>query len=429
MHKSLDLHSFRRRHAFVFGLMSVLLIFVIHHLPFNHLFIDAFGEAIKYHDVTDIGLSKFRDHADPDLYDERVIIINTMMTDREQVTDVINYVTQFDVASIGVDLLFDQLQDPSIDSALAAALTHPKVVLGYSFDESKSSDFHQQGNYSNFGNGGVRSHTRFSTTAQEAYVNLGTIDGLTVRAFQPFWKQPNGKEALAFSVQLVNLLDPNIVQDLKSRSCEREWINFRRPQVGSRNMTFPINPSKAIQYPYFYIDQLLKDRDLYGNDFWKDKTVLLGFNGRDDDDFSMNDRYYTPLNQRYYGRSLPDMHGVMIHANIVSMLLDRDFIYDVPLLVIYLGCFLIFCINYLIFIRVHKKRFFVTLPVVRVIQLIQFVLLISFCIIMIAYANIKVGFILLIISSVMSYEFFEFYIHRIHERVHPFWSKKITTNE
>jgi hypothetical protein len=39
-------------------------------------------------------------------------------------------------------------------------------------------------------------------------------------------------------------------------------------------------------------------------------------------------RYYTPLNERYAGRSLPDMFAVEIHANIIKMIRDRKYIWN-----------------------------------------------------------------------------------------------------
>lgn len=41
---------------------------------------------------------------------------------------------------------------------------------------------------------------------------------------------------------------------------------------------------------------------------------------------SLEDKFYTPLNKKYIGRAFPDMYGGVIHANIVSMILNEDYI-------------------------------------------------------------------------------------------------------
>lgn len=43
------------------------------------------------------------------------------------------------------------------------------------------------------------------------------------------------------------------------------------------------------------------------------------------------DTYYTPLNPNYVGRSYPDMYGLMIHANVIAMILDENYIDESPL--------------------------------------------------------------------------------------------------
>ncbi|MEK7224875.1 MAG: hypothetical protein AAB221_04245, partial [Bacteroidota bacterium] len=43
------------------------------------------------------------------------------------------------------------------------------------------------------------------------------------------------------------------------------------------------------------------------------------------------DKFFTPMNERFAGKSIPDMNGVVIHANIISMALDKSYIKKVPL--------------------------------------------------------------------------------------------------
>lgn len=401
--------------AIAFGIYSLLFLGLIYLLPINHLFIDAFGEAIKYHDVTDISLSKFRDLDAPDLFDSRIVIINTQRTDRRQVATAVDYLHRHRAGAIGVDLLFDTYGEPSADSTLAVALAHPEVVLAYAFPEVMSGKSYYASS-SLGGEEGVKSVDMFSDRAAQGYVNLGSDDGFTVRAFEPMH---DGQQS--FGLELASLVDASIISDVKARNHSIEWINFRRPQPGKRNMIYPINPKGAINYAFVQIDDFLQDTASFAANFWEGKIVLLGFVGEDEESLSMNDRYYTPLNQRYYHRSLPDMHGVCIHANIISMLLDRDWIDELPKWGVYLLCLLIFAFNYLIFDYLHHRKK-VTVVAVRVIQLIQFLILIGICIFLMASQSFKVAFILPIVSVIISFEFFELY-HYVKRRL-PFSKRK-----
>ncbi len=41
---------------------------------------------------------------------------------------------------------------------------------------------------------------------------------------------------------------------------------------------------------------------------------------------SLEDKFYTPLNEKYIGRAFPDMFGGVVHANIITMILNEDYI-------------------------------------------------------------------------------------------------------
>jgi CHASE2 domain-containing sensor protein len=77
------------------------------------------------------------------------------------------------------------------------------------------------------------------------------------------------------------------------------------------------------------VDQVL-DTNAFQDDYIRDKIVIFGFHGENRFDRSWEDRWFTPLNQVYAGRARPDMYGVVIHANIVSMILNEDYVEIMP---------------------------------------------------------------------------------------------------
>ncbi|MFT4533429.1 MAG: CHASE2 domain-containing sensor protein [Saprospiraceae bacterium] len=386
-------------------MLATLFLFILHHLPIYQIFIDPFSEAIKNHDVMDVAFSKFRNHDDPTLFDPEVFIINSEITDREQLANAIDIVIKKQAAVVGVDLLFDKPNYDKADTLLRAALQHEKVIIGYTFEET-------QGHTSISSD---RSSEFFSDKTQSAFVNLGSNDGFSVRTFEPF-HEIDGQKDLAFAVKVASYLDPEIPTILKERHLKKEWINFRRKQPGKLNSIYPINNEGLIHYAMVDISDFIAEANNYKDDYFRDKIVLIGFNGDNNSYLSMQDRYFTPLNEKYSGRSLPDMHGVIIHANIISMLLDKDYINDTSEKYLYLIAFLIFFINFMIFDKLVKKNFVFTVATARLIQVVQFIILFTISVYMITYMNRKIGFVLIITAVVLSFELYEYYHHRLQSR-------------
>ncbi len=396
----MDINKSTFLHSLIYSFLSLLILYFLHHLPVNQLFIDSFSEAVKNHDIMDVAFSKFRNHNDTSLFDERLLIINSGKTDRKKIAEVIEIANRNKAKVIGIDLVFDSLHFNHKDTLLSNTLKkYDNIVLGYYFVDEQKDHFL------------VKSDTFFSNEKAEGYVNLASNDGFTVRAFEPFHEINERKEP-SFSVKLASFMDSSIIADEQTHQ-EMEWINFRRVQPGIQNRRFPINSNGISQYTMLDINSILSDSAYSMNNIFNNKIVLIGFCGEDEEAFSMKDRYFTPLNEQYTGRSLPDMHGVVVHANILSMLLDRDFIHDVSNKIVYLFSFLIFFINFFIFKILLKHRFFFVIPIIRFVQLIQFLALFSLCVMLLISFNIKLGFITIITAVILSFELYEFYIHKL----------------
>ena len=118
-----------RIHAGIFALLSVLFLYLLHHLPINHLFIDPFSEAIKSQDIMDVAFSKFRDNNNPALFDSNVFIINSGITDRRKIAITLGYLVRHNTKVIGVDLLFDTVYHTPVDTLLRNVLTTSNQML------------------------------------------------------------------------------------------------------------------------------------------------------------------------------------------------------------------------------------------------------------------------------------------------------------
>ena len=81
--------------------------------------------------------------------------------------------------------------------------------------------------------------------------------------------------------------DINKLTHLKAHT--KEWINFKRLQPGVQNMRAPFNSKQAVHYVMHQMDRFLEDTSQFDNNYFKDKIVLIGFCGENDNSLSMND--------------------------------------------------------------------------------------------------------------------------------------------
>jgi len=91
-------------------------------------------------------------------------------------------------------------------------------------------------------------------------------------------------------------------------------------------------------------------------DMIEGKVVMFCYLGKYlGDRESLEDKYFTPLNQTYAGRAFPDMYGGVVHANIISMILNEDYIDHMSettsLIFAVILCFL----NVALFSLIYKK--------------------------------------------------------------------------
>lgn len=400
-------------HALIFSFSSVCFLLLLHFLPINQAFIDPFSEYIKHQDLMDITCSRFRDHMDPKLFDSRIFVINTGVTDRQKIITAINFLQRNSVRVIGVDILFDSLSGNAQDTVF-----HNLVINSRSSVFAKVYHGRAHGNTSD---SAEFSHSFLVPADQQFYVNLSTDDGYTARSFQPFYNGPGA--APSFPVAIAARMDSTSVDNLAARGFIKEWINFRRfqsattDQSGRKERSFP-------NYAITDIERFLSDTASYGNDYFRNKAVLFGFCDIKPT-APLKDRYFTPLNQVPVGRSLPDMYGVVIHANIISMILDHDYINELNVFITLFIASLIFIFNYVLFERIHNRKYFFNLALIRLLQLLQFVILFSVSIWMLAQHNLKLGFVMLVATIIFSFELWEFYYLKIRWRIDLLFSGMI----
>jgi CHASE2 domain-containing sensor protein len=117
---------------------------------------------------------------------------------------------------------------------------------------------------------------------------------------------------------------------------------------------------------------------------------------------SWDDKFYTPLNKKYAGRSNPDMFGVVIHANIVSMILNKDYIGKQSNFSALITALLVCFITVLVFTVIYKE-----LPewydgLTKTLQLVIVFLIFTFNIIIFHWFNYKTSLTVAIIMVALA---------------------------
>jgi CHASE2 domain-containing sensor protein len=327
---------------------------------------DPLGQALSDMELTDITFSQIRE--DPPM-DTNVVIVNIGYLSRREIAQQILNVVKHRPRVIGLDIIFscdwtgdsilcpqafDTISNQYFAYAIQKASENGSVVMAHKLQQTQKliKQFGDIDLYDSI------EHTYWALMpgAYEGFVNLETEaahqeDLKSCRTFNPKM-EVNGKRELAFSVMIAMLYDSVKTNRFLARDNYREVINYRGNIVDWHGAS-----NYAGRYIVLDWDQALDTTQFVGEMF-RDKIVLFGFLGSDLRDTSWDDKFFTPLNKKYAGKARPDMYGVVVHANIISMILNEDYI-DVlaewqEILIAVMLCFL--NIMFFVWIEWDEKR-------------------------------------------------------------------------
>jgi len=360
---------------------------------------DGMSQAFKEFKLTDIVFSRLRE--DPSV-EERIVIVNLGNLSRREVAQQINIIRQFQPRVIGIDSYFDcegglrdsincpQLLDTLGNLLLANEIQEAGNVVLVSKLLQKSitdSNFDLIDIYDSL----EYSDSIFSVNAKYGFANLVTDppavfqdDVKQCRSFIPKYTV-NNEDQYAFAVQLCMAFDSAKTMRFLARNNEEEIINYRGNVEITENKLRSERQKEisTTRYPlmFYAIDAEQLMNGEFFKDFFKDKIVIIGFLGNYFGDVTWSDKYFTPLNKKAAGRANPDMFGVVVHANIVAMILNEDYVDEmaewVQIAVAIIVCF--FTVILFIIIDRRLPMWFDTLSVtIQVIQIILISMIIVF---------------------------------------------------
>lgn len=361
---------------------------------------DPVSQALTDFELTDYAFSNLR--PDPTV-DQRIVVVNLGVLNRREVAQQIHIISQFKPKVIGIDSYFNcegrlrdsvncpQLLDTLGNLLLSDAIKEAGnvVLVSKLLQKTKTSlddnliDVYDSIEYSDL---------NFSMYAKHGYANLLTDppavyqdDVKQCRAFVPKYKV-NDEEHLAFSVQMCMMFDSAKTKRFLARNKNEEIINYRgNVEIQDiRLKSVRQKETSTTRYPLMFyavdVDQILNGEVL--PELFKNSIVIVGFLGSYFGDPSWNDKYFTPLNKKVAGRANPDMFGVVVHANIVAMILNEDYVNELAEWQKYAIAFIVCFLTVMLFITIDYKLplWFDALSVlIQVILLLTVSGLIVFC--------------------------------------------------
>lgn len=325
--------------------------------------IDVVGEALEDVEFTDVVYSTLRD-APP--ADENIVLVNISQLPRRAIAQQIEIINKYNPKVIGLDTMFPNPKDEQNDTTLAQALLKvDNLVMA-----SKLLLNNTTGNFDSM----RLSTSAFRPNADFAFANLITGEGIeqedvkTCRSFNPTLPYKDTVQ-MSFAVRLAHYYAPEKVQVLLDRENETEIINYKGNSLGSLS---------NFSTTFFALDWYDVLDENFVPEMIEGKIVIFGFLGEQfGDRYNIEDKYYTPLNQKYAGRGEPDMYGAVIHANIISMILDGDYVYEISETVQILIAFIICYINVYMFSWVFYALKNWYDGITKLVQLVELLLIIA----------------------------------------------------
>ena len=251
---------------------------------------------------------------------------------------------------------------------------------------------------------GLAPNIFFNNAARCGFANFIGNKYSVIRNFYPR-KTFNGKEYDAFAACIARVAKPNKYEILKNRNNNQEIINY----TGNLESYTSLSADELVQY--FSSGQL--------ESIIKNKIVLLGFFSKDTLQLVMDDIHYTPLNEVVSGKSYPDMYGVVIHANILSMILRGTYSTLAPELESYLFAFVLTMFFYYYILSVYRKKAHPSHAIFLLVQVFIILLVLYFFLMLYDWFLFKVSLEPIMISLVLSLELFG-----IYESIAKWLSKK-----
>jgi len=329
--------------------------------------------------------------------------VNIARLNRASIGKMLEIIGKHKPAVVGIDAFFRK-EKGAEDFALMMRMSQiEQLVLVSELDSAgEDGDSWNSVNYSN---------PMFMDFAQSGFANVITGEQThggfrTVRDFVPYFNV-NDTVVPNFTSKIVSLFDSSAYNDLMLRSNHLEPIKWRG------------NYTKFFHLDY---NQVLEGQ--FDPSIITDKIILFGYigdyvGGQD----SYIDKFFTPMNDRPAGRTYPDMYGIVVHANVISMILNSDYIHKAPSWLNMLHAVLIGYLNVLLFIWVARRYKHLSDLITKPFQIFELIVLVFISVIFVLNYQVKFNLTLTLIIIAFSGDLTELYYGSVKGLALKQWNK------
>jgi CHASE2 domain-containing sensor protein len=296
-------------------------------IPINFYVLNPMKMALKDFDFNDIAYAKA--HKDDKIpIDRRIVIVNIGVLDRAELGFLIERVNEYKPKVIGLDSYFEGEKEPEKDSILKEAFRKTKNLVAVSVADTINDHIKIRKNYFD------------DVLPKRGFANILGEDVGTLRYYAPFEKIEGNRYPQITSA---------IVKEYNDIAYEK--LEKRHKAVETINYTRAVNDEDKKKYQVLEPDDLYND--VVDSNLLKGKIVLLGYINLDPN--NVEDKKFTPMNHKFYGKQHPDMNGVVVLANIISMVLDGNYIKKMPSWVAWVFAILIGWLHMSLYIRYYLE--------------------------------------------------------------------------
>lgn len=360
------------RDAFLCTILTFIVAGFLYFTFVNLSILDPFEKAFKDFKFTDIFYSQ---RFNKQQRNDKIILINIRHADRFQLAQTINKIAEQKPKVIGLDIIFKDRKLEFTDSILKRVLDVNKNIVTSYFHDNDSI---------------VNNSSYFKLkNEKKGYINLNLKGQNTViREF--IGVKGKDKIEFAFATQLAlaaGYIDKsNALKELKKPIP----INY----IGNKDV-----------FLNFDIKEILSLESIPA---LKDAVVILGYLGDENEQFDIEDKHFTPLNEEWVGRAVPDTYGAVIHANILNMLSKQNLIYRVTVFTTYLIAFILCFFTVFFAMKIYKRNSFVFDITEKVVQLVISVVFLYLALLLLQ-VNIYVSVVPIILLCLLGIEMIDYY--------------------
>jgi CHASE2 domain-containing sensor protein len=363
------------RDVWLTAVLTFILIGLLSLLFYSTKFLNPIYNSLKDFEITDIYYSTYRTKTSD--YSEDIVLVNIGDADREMISKVLDRIQNVKPKVIGIDVSFPELKNNEIDGRLKKSLSKDNLILASQIQYADGEGHHAHRIKS------LKSNEFFQVSGKEGYGNFLGEKNSTVRYYCPFVIGHDGSRELAFTTRIIKKFSPEKSDILLKRDCDSEIINFGLKK-----------------YITIEIDQLLQDAKLA--DVMKGKCVLLGYMGNYGGAKVLDDLHVTPMNKSFGGVSIPDTYGVEIHADILSMILEKNYINESSTVLKWIIMVILCVLHLYVFAYFYVKKHIWFHVVAKSVQIISFGVLSFLAIGSYHWFNYKLEPSLLLVAVILS---------------------------